>query len=116
MSYLRVIPRDLFNEANLLKCLGQLYLELERVNIPNAKLVHDHESFDVGQDSNDGSISAHNVILVTNGVPYFLWRPLNSREPWPLYIKEVGNGNEISVFNQSGALSDHMHKFLKGIE
>ncbi len=27
--YARVIPRDLFNEANLLKCFGNLYLRLE---------------------------------------------------------------------------------------
>lgn len=30
MTYLRVIPRDLFNEAKLLKCLGKLYLEAEK--------------------------------------------------------------------------------------
>ena len=28
MSYARVIPRDLFNEANLLKCLGKVALIL----------------------------------------------------------------------------------------
>jgi hypothetical protein len=31
MGYTRVIPRDLFNEANLLKCIGGLYIALEHV-------------------------------------------------------------------------------------
>lgn len=28
-NYERVVPRDLFNEANLLKCIGKLVLEIE---------------------------------------------------------------------------------------
>ena len=33
MSYPRVIPRDLFNEASLLKCYGQVYLKLEELGL-----------------------------------------------------------------------------------
>ena len=43
--YNRVIPRDLFNEANLLKCMGQLYLCLEAANLKYVYLEHDGDAF-----------------------------------------------------------------------
>lgn len=34
MSYFRVIPRDLFNEASLLKCYGRLAILLDDMRSP----------------------------------------------------------------------------------
>lgn len=125
MSYIRVIPRDLFNEANLLKCLGQIYLNLEKLNIPGVSLEHDGESFDIIQNPNDGSISVDNITLwkgelghsnVNISIIYFS-RPLNSRDPWPLITSipdENDNWNEINVFNPDGTFSELMIEFLKG--
>jgi len=49
MSYTRVIPRDLFNEANLLKCYGQIYIEVERMSLPDPRayveIEHDGGAF-----------------------------------------------------------------------
>ena len=55
MSYIRVIPRDLFNEANLLKCHGQLVIHLEG-RLPNAGFPEDVSRFEVEQDPNSGAI------------------------------------------------------------
>lgn len=108
MSYQRVIPRDLFNEASLLKCYGKLWLELEQRNLPHVSLSGPPvgEAFDVQQDWSSGAVTIRNVILRIDGWEVALWRPLNSREPWPLYCPPVTvNGDDIAVFTNDGELS-----------
>lgn len=122
MSYIRVIPRDLFNEANLLKCYGQVFLQLEKLNLPNVTLAHASRrtGFEVQQDQNDGSITIWNVKLSkanSTGDDFTLYdfkRPLNSREPWPLYL--VNGDEDIPVFkgDDAGTFSAEMIAFLKG--
>ncbi len=86
MSYIRVLPRDLFNEANLLKCLGALWILVDGKG-PAAQFdVEAVEHFDIHQDPNDGSIFAANLPFSMGGRRAHLSRPLNSRQPWPLYI------------------------------
>lgn len=102
MSYVRVIPRDLFNEGDLLKCLGRLYIATEGFH--NVELVHDNEAFDIGQDQSDGSVRVGNVGLFIDDVQYDVYRPLNSRQPWPLYL-ETHDGEELLVFDEVGELS-----------
>jgi hypothetical protein len=109
MSYIRVLPRDLFNEANLLKCLGQLWLLIEGDD--RAKfLVEAVEAFDIEQDENDGSLSVVNLPFALRARLVHLSRPLNSRQPWPLYlsIPEDPDFDPIAVFNDVGDLSEDM--------
>lgn len=105
MTYLRVIPRDLFNEASLLKCLGALWIALE--NKPGVRITHDSRPFDIRQDEADGSIYAENVRLVIAERLFDHRRPLNSREPWPLWVRPAFDPDvdDIAVFDQDGALS-----------
>jgi hypothetical protein len=112
MSYFRVIPRDLFNEANLLKCYGQLYLNLEKMGLQDC-LVHSSERarWDVQQDSSSGAITILNIILFVKGNNVYLSRPLNSREPWPLYLEHADD--VLAVFNDDGTFSSEMIAFLK---
>lgn len=58
MSYNRVIPRDLFNESSLLKCLGRLYICLENTPGHAAELQQVGREFDIRQSDDDGSIYA----------------------------------------------------------
>jgi hypothetical protein len=113
MSYLRVIPRDLFNEASLLKCYGRIYINLETANVPGVELEHDHEAFDVQQDPADGSIYVANVKLVVRGKVCRLRRPINSREAWPLYLVDDEDG-DMEVFNEDGMFTQEMLDFLHG--
>jgi hypothetical protein len=112
MSYIRVIPRDLFNEGNLLKCLGKLALEVDRLNIPYVEISYDGEAFDIQQDPCDGSIYAANVLLRRNRAICSLFRPLNSRDPWPLYLAH--RDEEIPVYTDDGELTPEFLEFLKG--
>lgn len=109
--YMRVIPRDLFNEANLLKCFGQLYLQLEILNTPDVELLHDGEAFDIGQHGDSGGLYIRNVSLIVRGEAMPIHRPLNSRYAWPLYLT-TADDEEISVFDDNGRLSNEMLQFL----
>ena len=110
--YLRVMPRDLFNEANLLKCYGALYIELEKIG-KEGRLQHRQQDYWwlVGQDEADGSLSVDNIELVVHGCIHHLFRPLNSRDPYPLYVR-TSKEEEVSVFNDDGTLSDEFKAFL----
>jgi hypothetical protein len=118
MSYPRVIPRDLFNEANLLKCYGRLYINLEKGSFPDAEMVFldesTDESFQVVQDDSSGGLTIANVKLVVRGEPIALMRPLNSREPWPLYAVNPQCNDEVEVFDDEGDFTPAMQQFLKG--
>lgn len=112
MSYFRVIPRDLFNEANLLKCYGRIYINLETAELPHVEFIHDGEAFQVEQDASDGSLFISNVQLLVNGQPQNLRRPLNSRASWPLELVDDEQGN-IPVFNADGTFTEEMLAYLK---
>jgi hypothetical protein len=65
-DYNRVIPRDLFNEAKLLKCLGQLCLLIDKGQCPGLSVVQppcDNNAFRILQDQSDGSIYVSNRVL-----------------------------------------------------
>lgn len=115
MSYLRVIPRDLFNEASLLKCYGKLFICLERIADHKAELIHvsDRDYFQVNQDQSDGSLSLSNVSLRIDGAGHGLMRPLNSREEWPLHLI-TSDYETIPVFNEDGTLSAEFITLIKG--
>jgi hypothetical protein len=108
MSYTRVIPRDLFNEASLLKCYGALYIALDDWRGHRATWSNDDlPSFDIVQNEDDGSITIENLTLIAGEHSYRLMRPLNSRQPWPLYAERVDDPDfdPVAVFNDEGALT-----------
>ncbi len=111
MSYRRVIPRDLFNEANLLKCLGQLYLHFDKLAPHRVSMELDGATFDIEQDQADGSISVGNLIITIKGQYWRHSRPLNSRYPWPLYL--LRGDEAIPAFHDSGDLSSELRDLLE---
>ncbi len=90
MTYRREIPRDLFNEASLLKCLGKLSLiSLDRGEAAGLRLALRPGGFDVRQDQADGSIYSETITILIGGRLFDHRRPLNSRDPWPLYVRRA---------------------------
>lgn len=82
----RVLPRDAFNDANLLKCVGQLTLLIED-GLINLRYEYDGEPFDIVQDESDGSTCVYNITFFTSdGRPIRHSRPMNSRDAWPLML------------------------------
>lgn len=108
MSYARVIPRDLFNEGDLLNCLGRLWIKLDGDRRHHAELVHhDDGAFVIVQDPADGSISCLSVELTFPGADSFnkphLFRQLNARDKWPLWLRH--GDEDLRVFDLDGELS-----------
>jgi hypothetical protein len=104
MSYKRVLPRDLFNEANLLKCIGKLTMMIEDGIIHDIQYHYDGEPFEIEQCPSDGSLSILNIQFWTRGYevnkPMPMFRPLNSRDAWPLYVDIDGVSH--AVFDDQG--------------
>ncbi len=112
MAYLRVVPRDLFNEANLLKCYGRLWILLDRAG-HDAKLDEGcGEAFDIQQDPASGQLTVANLPFTIRGESWNLVRPLNSRGEWPLYAER--DDECLSVFDQGGNLSDEFSSLIYG--
>jgi len=89
----KVIPRDLFNDSNLLFTYGKLYIQLKKfgleknlVEIPNP-LDDSFEDFNIRTDTNSGSTSIKNIELITNNQEFILlFRPLNSKDKNSLFF------------------------------
>lgn len=117
MTYKRVMPRDLFNEANLLKCLGHLVLMIEGRSDYNANIIGSdiEDGWSIQQNETTGGIYADNVLLFIGNKIAMLERPLNSREAWPLSVERL-DGIEleetIDVFDSDGNLSELFTKLI----
>lgn len=114
-NYQRVLPRDLFCEAGLLKGIGRLWILLDKTRGHNASIVEeDVPFFDIKQDPASGNIFIANLTFVIDGEDYLLERPLNSREAWPLMtMKKHDEDYEYTeVFDDEGNFSDEMKELL----
>lgn len=115
-NYVRVLPRDLFNEASLLKCYGRLWVLLDDMRNHSAVFVTENvDAFDVMQDQASGAIYVCNVEFTVLGMPVRLTRPLNSRDAWPLYVEGDDDRfpfDPIKVFDHDGNLSADMRELI----
>lgn len=115
MGYDRVLPRDLFNEAKLLKCLGQLCM-LIHDELCNLRVYHNtkyYEGFNIQQDASDGGLFVQNLEFTTlSGMPVCVCVILNARSPYPMLFQL--HGNEYLLFNDDGQLSAEYFEHLHG--
>ena len=116
-EYVRVLPRDLFNEASLLKCMGRIVILLQETPDHHAEIVEEQvDRFRVSQDASSGSIRLSNVTFVVRGVPHLLERPLNARSPWPLIVAGDGRDpdfEEVQVFEDDGSFTGEMLELIR---
>lgn len=113
MTYARVIPRDLFNEGDLLNCLGRLWIKLDERRDHAARLTHYQAlgPFDVKQEEADGSIYVENVLLIVGEFQRPMFRPLNTREKWPLWARF--DDEDVRVFGPGGELSPEFWALIR---
>ena len=102
MSYQRVLPRDLFNEAKLLKCVGKIALLVEDGMIPGLSMIQEcSDGFKIKQDEASGSIMISNLRFVAeDGEEVYLYTSLNSKEAWPLVM--AYDDSEYYPINEDG--------------
>lgn len=104
--YKRVLPRDAFNDANLLKCIGRLTMLIEDGFIPWLSYEYDGEAFNIHKDDSDGSIYVANIRFFKtmpggDKIEMLHFRPLNSQDNWPL-ILTVDGWDYYDVFSDKG--------------
>ena len=114
MSYTRVLPRDLFNEAGLLKAVGRVIILLGETDGHRARVAEEQlDSFDIVQDETSGGIRIANITFEASGREYYLERPLNSRESWALEARLPDWSEEaIEVFELDGDFTAEMRALI----
>jgi hypothetical protein len=109
MSYRRVIPRDLFNEANFLKCVGRVSLLINDGLAPEGLQIHHahaERGFLIVMDPGSGDLLMSNMYLTNkHGRKATFYRSLNSRDEWPIFVMDEHEDDEIEVFDSVGEFS-----------
>lgn len=111
-NYNRVIPRDFFNEAKLLKCMGFLALNILNGTLPdgiNVEIEEPGEPFDIHL-MDDGSLYIANYMTTFNNVPVIFKTTYNSKDPYPFFLEH--DYCDYKVFNDDGTFSNEF-KSLK---
>jgi len=110
-NYTRVIPRDFFNESKLLKCMGQLSLNiLDGKGLLGLKIEETGEPFEILQDDGDGSLFLSNYKVTFNGKQLFLKSAYNSRLPYPLKCEL--DDDTCDVFTDNGDFTEEFFSLL----
>ena len=113
INYQRVLPRDLFNEAKLLKCMGRLTL-----------LIHDRQTpvkMDFEENGEpfiidlmiDGSLTITNLKIFINGEKYLFKTTINCKSNYPLFLYR--DLVEYLVFDEAGKFDNDFIEFCKTI-
>lgn len=113
MNYTRVIPRDFFNEAKLLKCMGQLALKVHDELIPNnidIKVKHDGTPFNIFL-LKGGSLMIINVFVIINGEYVKMKTTYNSKSNYPLFCEL--DDEETLVFTEEGEFTEEFIERFK---
>jgi hypothetical protein len=115
-SYTRVIPRDFFNEAKLLKCMGQLALKILDSQLPEGikiEIEETGEPFEVNL-TDDGRLFISNYPTTINDIYVSLSTTYNSKDTYPLicYHDDI----EYNVFDTHGNFTEEFIQFATNIE
>lgn len=113
MSYYRIVPRDFFNEALLLKCLGHLLIQIERDPKLHYSLWtvsdYDGKPFKIEMDE-DGYLSVSNHIFYFNGERMIFATRSNRLHHYPLEVIAIDDYTD--VFDQQGNITDEFIELL----
>lgn len=115
INYYRVSPRDLFNEAKLLKCMGKLCLYIldgltpvEMTNSDNGK------PFKIGL-LDEGALTITNLTINIKSKPYLFKTTYNSKANYPLFL-QTEDYEDIPVFDENGDFDTDFISFCKNIQ
>lgn len=101
-NYIRIVPRDFFNESKLLKCMGQLYLKNLDCQFPpdfQVEIEESGEPFEI-QLTDDGRLFVSNYTVIINGRNLNFSTIYNSQDDYPMVC--IYDGERIVVFDDNG--------------
>lgn len=112
--YTRVIPRDLFNESKLLKCLGQLTLKIHDGKAPGLTVEDEGDEFDVRQEPSDGTLYVANLKFQLHGEEVDFRSRYNSKAAYPLDYHGPGSSDDpTQVFGDEGEFTPEFAAILQ---
>lgn len=112
-KYKRVIPRDLFNEAKLLKCMGRLVLLIQDRFIPlQMSCVDNGEPFKIAL-MDEGSLTITNITITVKGRTLLFKTTYNAKSNYPLYVEH--DNCDYRVFDETGEFDMEFINFCRDI-
>ena len=115
--YERVVPRDLFNESKLLKCLGRLALLIHKglEPIPDGlSFENSGGAFKIDQNLCGSLYVVSGIVFKCHGVVLDFHSAYNNQSNYPLFLVAEDEG-EIEVFDDSGEFTEefflYIHRF-----
>jgi hypothetical protein len=113
-KYERVIPRDLFNEAKLLKCMGRLCLLIHSNKTPvKMSFKQPKGGFNIQQLSSDGALIITNLPVKIKSETFYFVSKYNSKANYPLYLRF--ENEDTQVFDESGEFTTEFIAFCKKV-
>jgi hypothetical protein len=114
-TYRRVCPRDLFNEAKLLKCYGLLCLKILDNQTPVPMTYEDEHlvRFNV-ELLEEGSLFISNLPIKIKGKRFTFKTTYNSKSNYPFFV-QTDDYCEYEVFTDSGEFTDEFIEFAKSV-
>jgi|SRR5580692_2783231 hypothetical protein len=111
--YLRVLPRDLFNEAKLLKCIGQLALSIhDGFPLKGMTMYHEGDPFDITL-LDDGYLAVRNIDFAIGETQLVFKSQYNSKANYPLYCEH--DYCEYLVFDEQGKFTQEFITFFNDL-
>lgn len=113
MNYQRVLPRDLFNEAKLLKCMGMVCLKILDYQTP-CPMSHNEidEGFEI-ELLEEGSLTISNLHIAIKGKNFLFKTTYNSKSNYPLYLEY--DSCDYQVFDESGNWDTEFIEFCESV-
>ena len=105
MTHIRVLPRDLFNDAKLLKCLGFLTLHIHDNVLYGLTCEYAADPFDIEQDESSGDLSVSNIRFYLGGDQIRFFSSYNDKSNFPL-LCSTNDDEIVRVFNDDGSYTD----------
>lgn len=113
IDYQRVIPRDFFNEAKLLKCMGRMALLIHDELAPkNCKIIEISDAPLIGL-SYDGALAVVNYPLFISGIEYHIRTTYNSKGNYPAHV--MHEDVEVEIFDDDGSFTQEFIELCKGL-
>lgn len=112
-KYHRVAPRDLFNEAKLLKCMGRLcLLILDGLTPVLMTYSHDGKPYKIAL-MEEGSLTITNIEIRIQDIPFVFKTTYNSKSSYPLFLEH--DYCEYEVFDEQGNFHIDFIAFVKAL-
>ena len=113
-TYRRKIPRDFFNEAKLLKCMGLLSVKVLDNKIPEGidiEVNGDGDRFNIELNETYYGLQVTNYTVSINEEDYVSYTAYNSKDNFPLMIVDEDD-YEFRAFDEQGNFSEDFIEYF----